>query len=779
MVAVRFSRKQANKGPTRRPESPTWPWAARGSLGLEFAWCGASGPKGIRRTLIVPFVCGLIECRMRRFFPALTTQHLAEIIVPRRLNRSFTYVVPAHLQDRLQVGSLVTVPFGKTIVKGLVVALSSRRSGQADQVNPASTTASARLEPIPVAGLREILSFAEGTETWPESRLPPDLTLLLRQVSERYLTPWGQCLRLAFPSPPGSPQRGLARKLRGPSDPGQTGSRRPPPPLEAGHPSRAFQPGERSSAWLDRIRTELNQGRSATFLFQAPDRECLGCLAHAVRETLACQRRALILAPEIARVSAIARTATLLWGNRVAVFHSGMPAAVRMKVLEKIRNRTLDLVVGTRSAIFAPLDSLGLIWMQAEEDPSFKEEQAPRYHTREVARMRAQQHQAVLVLASSHPSVETLLAEDVEMLTRQEGLGGFQNPPSMHMVDLRSCPPNTFLSEAMLTGIETAIRSGTGAVLFLNRKGFAPSLLCRECGRAPQCKRCSVALTFHRKTGRLACTYCGASHSLLDTCPSCLAPRLEPVGVGTERIEEDLRRLFPKARIMRLDRDTARTPAQGEALRQQAASGQFDVLIGTQMLFAGSLLPQVGFVGLPHADAGLHLPDFRAAERAYHGLLDAVALANPAEQGGKVVLQTFLPNHYVIDAVFHNDPRRFVDKEVRFRKDLAYPPFSHLVRIGISTTNADAGKREADHWASLLNRNSFQGPSRNREVLVLGPIPAPVAKLRGRYRWQLLVKARDPETARRIVSASLTELENWKGRSRVKFDVDVDPVEMF
>ncbi len=791
---------------------------------------------------------------------SLATLNRAEIVVPRYLNRSFTYAIPDHLRARIRVGSLVKVPFGKSTLQGLVIAFSQPET---DQDGPGG---------IPANRLREILAFSEESGTQPVAGLPTDLLTLLQQVSTRYLTPWGQCLRLALPSSPvkkpsrrygpmeprqgqdrqdqvvarlsptaraivtrlanrpkgltltslkrgmsgsvphalsGLLRRGLVRELTGASEPASpvhasnrrgTGGRVPwclsdadsvmkPAPQIGPTPSN-----EETTAGLDRIRTGLEPRRSATLLLQCSDADRLATLVQATRHSLAVKRRVLILAPEIARVSAIARTATLLWGERVAVFHSGMAPATRAEVWQSIRTGVVDVVVGTRSAIFAPLESIGLIWVEGEEDPSFKEEQAPRYHARDVARMRAHHHQAVLVLASAHPSVETLCAPDVELLPLREGpfsasspapawasmpmAEGRQDPPGLLRVDLRHSPFGTFLSEAMLTGIETAMQANSGAILFLNRKGFAPALLCRDCGQAPQCSRCSVTLTFYRTAGRMACSYCGTSHQLSDTCPSCLAPRLEPVGFGTERLEEELRRLFPTARIGRLDGDRARTPAQGEAIRQQAAAGEFAILIGTQMLFQGSPLPPVGFVGLPHADAGLHLADFRASERTYHGLLDAVALAHPAARGGKVVLQTFLPSHHVIEAIFRNDPKIYFEQELRFRQDLAYPPFSHLIRLGVSSPHAEWGRQEADRWASLLNRKSSREPGGDPEVLVLGPVPAPMAKLRGRYRWQLLIRAFDADRARQLIAASLAELDERRGRNRVKFDVDVDPVDL-
>jgi len=264
--------------------------------------------------------------------------------------------------------------------------------------------------------------------------------------------------------------------------------------------------------------------------------------------------------------------------------------------------------------------------------------------------------------------------------------------------------------------------------------------------------------------------------------------RLEPVGFGTERVEEEVRRLFPGARIGRLDRDAASTAARAEAIRRLASVGEFDVLIGTQMLFQGTPLPPVGFVGLPHADAGLHLPDFRSAERTFHAILDAVAMVRPSEAGGNVVLQTYLPTHHAIAAVVSHNHSIFYDQELSFRKSIGYPPFTHLIGLRVSGKNAGLVREAAEQWARLLKAALQQGSAGEekpaphetlgRDATILGPVPAAVARVRGRHRWQLLIKSAKADTARQVVKRTLDVLEKRPGGSGLKFNVDVDPVEM-
>jgi primosomal protein N' (replication factor Y) len=494
-------------------------------------------------------------------------------------------------------------------------------------------------------------------------------------------------------------------------------------------------------------------------------------LIHAAHLALGRGRSVLIIAPELARASALFAQARMQWGNRVALWHGGLAPGLRADLWRRIRSGAVDLLVGTRSAVFAPLASPGLLCVDEEDGPSLKEEQEPHYHAREVARMRAQQHQAVLLLGSSHPSLETMGRTDMAPL----GTGDAADRtacPAIQTVDIRHEAYGVRLSRPMVAGLQTALSTRAGALLFLNRKGFAPAIQCRECGQALLCHECSVPLTFYRRAGRLTCYYCRASFPVPDVCPSCQAAKLEPSGFGTEQLEDDVRRHFPEARVLRLDRDTARTGTQAQAIRREIAEGTVDLVIGTQMLFQGPPLPPVGFVGIPHADAGLHRPDYRAAERTYHGLLDAVGLARPAHFGGMVLLQTYLPTHHAIAAVVNQDPSLFYEHELASRQALGYPPFTHLIGLRVSGKHTGQVAKAAQDWAARLLAARPHSREGRGSVAILGPIPAGVAQARGRHRWQLLVKSADAETARQAVRSSLAS------RPGLKFEVDVDPLEI-
>ncbi len=763
----------------------------------------------------------------------------AEVIVPRHLRRSFTYLVPPHLRtcDSL-VGQRVLVPFAGNRLHGLVVALSSR---------PPAGLLSGRL--------REIVSFATG-QTGGEPDAP--LLELSRQISENYLVPWGQCLRLVFPPPqPAKPARQtylltdaghmalgsgdrlsapaqdllsrLARRKSGLSlttlqQGGGANLRRTLAVLrkkgwisereaigaarrigtERGRKSDLADPSSqrdrdqeegpcpittsRDPSRLAHLSQWLDRRRDRPLLLHSSLAHRMACLTYMVREVVARDRTVLVVTGETAWAAWIARQFEHAWGSRLALVHSGLSLQERGDAWTRIASGSVRLVVGTRSAVFAPLRNLGLVWVDGEEDPSLKEEQEPHYHARWVAWSRARQERTLCVLGSSHPSLETQdwaknTGETFTLPVPQE------TRPTIELVDLRRFPRGTLVTPPMVDGIRSALDRRAGAVLFLNRKGYAGALICRECGEVPRCPRCSVTFTYHRQAGRLACRYCGNTVALPDTCPACTAPRLEPVGAGTERLEEELGRLFPTARIARFDRDTVRRSSQSSALRRRLWTGEIDILVGTQMLFQQGPLPRAGFVGVPLADSGLHAPDFRSAERTYHTLLDAVGLAGSE---GNVVVQTLLPGHHAIQAVATGNPALFADVELSFREALGYPPYAHLISLLVSGKHAEQVETAAAHWVDLLQAEadaisaSTDPPTGQRRssvheggagaAIILGPVPAPVPKLRGRHRWHVLVKSARRELAHRVVRATLEQIENQFRRKDLRFDVDVDPV---
>lgn len=777
--------------------------------------------------------------------PTPTHQPLqyAEVIVPRHLLRSFTYLVPPHLQtcDNL-VGRRVLVPFAGNQLHGLVVALSSQ---------PPAGLSSKRL--------REIVSLATD-----HARGEPDAHLveLSRQIAEDYLVPWGQCLRLVFPrQPPARPARrtyqltdsgrmalesrvrvsthardllsrlagrnsGLslatlqkrettnvqrtlaALKKKGWVAEEEThgsahlvGENHDRESINLAEPMAQRDQEEDWSAittlpdpdpsWRARLSQSLDHHGDRPFLLHAPLAHRVACLAQMVQEVVARDRTALVVTGEAVWASWIAQQLECRWGSRLALVHSGLSLQERAEAWRRMASGSVSLVIGTRSAVFAPLRSLGLVWVDGEEDPSLKEEQEPHYHAREIAWFRARQKGALCVLGSSHPSLET--QHKVKSFEETLALSAPQKAgPTIALVDLRRFPHGTLLTPPMVDGIRNALDQKAGAVLFLNRKGYAVALVCRDCGEVPRCQRCSVAFTYHRQAGWLACRYCGHVMALPETCPACAAPTLEPVGSGTERLEEDVRRAFPNARIARFDRDVIRRASQGRALKALLWAGEIDILIGTQMLFQQGPLPGVGFVGVPLADAGLHSPDFRSAERTYHTLLDAVELTRPAAQNGNVVVQTFLPGHHAIQAVAMGNPTLFTDIELSFRMALGYPPYAHLVNLLISGKQAAQVEAAAARWVALLKvqveaLSAVAAPPAGQRIsplhegvtgaaTVLGPVPALVPKLRGRYRWQVLVKSAQRELAHRVVRATLLQIESQGKRGDLRFDVDVDPV---
>ncbi len=768
----------------------------------------------------------------------------AEVVIPRHVARTFTYLIPARLQNRTQVGSRVLVPFGRSSLQGVVVAVTDR---------PSAESALKRL--------REIRSLLDDKG----DELSPELLELSRLIAERYLAPWGQCVRLVLP--PTQPKRReakyvlteagrralnggerlsaadqdllrrLARRAKGLTeaslrkaagtsvrralrritrkgwvhkqdadqqgpeaetrrqaavadetdelDPRPIGWRLEPPNLSSEAPSP-----------LDRLMGLCDPPRHAAVLLHAPPEYRLACLMRVAETMLARRRAVLVVAGEVLRAGQVAHQAKSRWGDRVVLVHSGLPAAVRAEGWRRIREGSASFVIGTRSAVFAPVLSPGLVWIDGEEDASLKEEQEPRYHARDVAWIRAGRGRALLVLGSSHPSLETLQAIERDGGALYLALETSAQP-KMELVDLRTYPPGTLLSPPMVEGIDRALVQRNRVALFLNRKGYARALTCRDCGSVPRCGQCSVALAYYRRIGRLVCPYCGVSMALPDTCASCRAARLEPVGFGTERLEDDVRRFFPKARIARLDRDVIRHASQVEAVRRLLGAGELDLIIGTQLLFQLGPPPLFGFVGVPYADAGLHLPDFRAAERTYHALLDAMGLARPDDAGGRVILQTYLPTHHAVAAVVDRDFQMFAKTELAMRETLGYPPFCHLIGLRVSGRNADRVETSAVRWAELLReqaqragRQSAHGATvpapaeglaciqrKTDGVSVLGPVPAPVAKVRGRYRWQLLVKSTDREIARALVATTLERVEGERTSKDMKFEVDVDPVE--
>ena len=480
-------------------------------------------------------------------------------------------------------------------------------------------------------------------------------------------------------------------------------------------------------------------------------------------------KRVLVLVPEIVLAPAIARAFRGVFGERVAIQHSGLSAGERHDQWHRIRRGDIDVVVGTRSAVFAPVDTLGLVVVDEEHDGSYKQEDSPRYHGRDAAIVRARQAGALVVLGSATPSMETyhnaMSGRYSRVVLPQRVL---ERPlPSVQIVDMRSelasQGAETVLSTPLLAGISERLERGEQSLVLLNRRGFASSVLCRQCGRTLECPNCTVALTFHRALGRVRCHYCNYSRARPTVCPHCAGPYLERIGFGTERIESEIVETFPSARVARLDRDTVRRRGAETAILSRFARREIDVLVGTQMIAKGHDFPAVTLVGVISADVGLGMADFRAAERTFQLLTQVAGRAGRGDIRGEAFIQTFYPDHYSIGFACRQAYEPFYEAEMHFRQSMHYPPVVAMINALVRARRPDQAMRDAAELANGLR-------AKEGRFEVLGPAPAPLARLRGEHRAQIFLKGRHRPAMREALQAVLTC--HPKLERRVTIDVD-------
>jgi primosomal protein N' (replication factor Y) len=485
-------------------------------------------------------------------------------------------------------------------------------------------------------------------------------------------------------------------------------------------------------------------------------------------------RGALVLVPEIALVPALAREVTARFPGDCAILHSNLGTAERQQEWERVRAGAVRVVVGPRSAIFAPLANLGLVVVDEEQDTAYKQELTPRYSGRDLALVRGSLAGATVLLVSATPSLET--RANVErgklgllVLSQRFGQGSL---PTGILVDLReerssaadAARPSSF-SARLREELATTLAAGDQVILFRNRRGYAPILLCRACGEDLRCDDCGLPRTWHRRDGRLLCHYCGSTRPVPAACPACGEAALEPVGAGTERVEEELAELHPGVAVDVLDRDAVRRVGGPTAVLERFGRGETQVLIGTQMVSKGHHFPNVALAAVLSADTYLSFPDFRAVERTYTLLVQLAGRAGRGERPGKVVVQTHHPDHYAIRAALANDDAGFAAEELRFRRVFHYPPYTRMAQLLWADRQRLRGEQAMRDLAERLRRASG-GSSRIR---LAGPAPAPLERLRGEWRFQILVRAPTSGELRQVLRAALPD-----GPPR-ELVVDIDP----
>lgn len=553
--------------------------------------------------------------------------------------------------------------------------------------------------------------------------------------------------------------RGLVRRVR---------QSRAPSPAPA-TPPLTLTPYQKHA--LETLLPALREGRFRAFLlYGVTGSGKTEVYLRAATETLRMGRTVLFLVPEIALTVQLTQAFRERFGESVAVLHSQLSPSERYAQWLRARSGQAPIVVGARSAIFAPLENIGLIIVDEEHEASYKQSHAPTYHARELAYARAKAENAVLILGSATPSLESFYRAEQGTLRRidlPERVG--QIPlPEVEIVDLRGgrfC----VLSEPLQDALQQTVSAGYQAILFLNRRGYAPFLLCRECGYVPMCPNCSVSLTYHRgEAWQLRCHHCNHTERPPALCPNCGGVRLAPFGVGTQRVEAFLRERMPEVRVARLDRDILSGRERFLETLRAFRAGELDVLIGTQMVARGLDFPRVMLVGVISADMGLHLPDFRASERTFQLLMQVAGRAGRRERQGRVLIQTYSPDHPAILCAQRHDYEGFYQHEIAFRREPLYPPFCRLVNMVATHPNPHRAE-------SLLTALRARLMPDSRLLQVLGPAPAPLERLEGHYRYHMLLKF-DPETEPADYLAPL--IAELPPRERSWLAIDIDPLSL-
>jgi len=496
----------------------------------------------------------------------------------------------------------------------------------------------------------------------------------------------------------------------------------------------------------------------------------------AAAEALALGKGVLYLVPEIGLTPLLAPTLLARFPGQVALLHSALPERERREEWKRIRDGRASLVLGTRSALFAPHPALGLVVIDEEQDPSYYQAESPRFNARDAAIVRAQRLGAVVLLGSATPSIEAVAAVrrgKFGLLTLPQRVEA-RPMPAIRLVDMRKEFEETgtqrLLSRELAEAIRETPRTGGQILLLLNRRGFATFILCRACGARLNCPHCDIAMTYHREEQRLRCHYCNAGRTLPARCPACQSPHLHQGGAGTERLEEAIRIVDPSLRIARMDRDTMRGREHG-ALLEKFGRGEIDLMLGTQMVAKGHDFPGVTLVGILSADAYLGLPDFRAAERTYQLLTQMSGRAGRGDRPGRVLIQAFAPEHPALQAVSRQEPREFYERELRIRKLARYPPWVALTQIRINDRSLERGERESRRLAGRLKEES------RGDYEVLGPSLSPFPRIRGEFRHQILLKGNSRSAVAGGVRRSLSSLETSSGIPR-GLVVETDPASL-
>ena len=741
-----------------------------------------------------------------------TEKPYAEVVFNLPLRDPFTYIIPPKLLGKVRVGMRVLVPFGRRRITGYVVNLVEKWD-----------------KPIALKTIAELPDL--------EPIVSEEILSLTRWLADYYQSAWGEAISSALPAGLDKTSYQLVKAVRLasnlPTEEEITDLLKRSPKQKS-----VFDLVRQKEINLAELETLIPGGKSAlrslkekklvevftekkerqalvpegtmdqpfgSHLTFTPEQEAVfneisstidagkfqSFLLHGItgsgktevyirciQRILEMDKTAIMMVPEISLTPQTVKRFRQRFGDRVAILHSGLSQTERYLEWKKIYEEKVSIAVGARSAVFAPFKNLGIIVIDEEHDGSYKQDSNPRYHARDTAVMRARSANAVVLMGSATPSMESVhntQLKKYKYLSLKSRIGESMLP-IVSMVDMKR-ERKEFKNFAMLSGVlRSAIRDRLSRneqiFLFLNRRGTARFVFCPDCGYVLECAHCSVTLTFHGTEDRLLCHYCNFKARMPNHCVECHGEVIRFSGFGTQKMEEEVNKLFPHARTTRIDRDTTRGRDSFAAMHRDMNAGNIDILIGTQMITKGHDFPNVTLVGVIHADLALNIPDFRSCERAFQLLTQVAGRAGRGKVPGKVIIQTNNPDHYMFEFVQEHDVNAFHEKELKLRRQLNYPPFTRLVAIELVSDNESLVKSTSEKLGRALTRQA----TRNKGVEILGPSKAALYQIQNKFRWHLILRGQKMQALQGILADS-RELQELKSASsgKLKISVDVDP----
>ncbi|MDD5634219.1 MAG: primosomal protein N', partial [Candidatus Omnitrophica bacterium] len=628
-----------------------------------------------------------------------------EVITSLPIDHTFQYKVTGKEQNAPAVGKRVHIPFRESTRIGYIVKIEDEP--QVESPKP----------------LIDIIDE--------EPIFSQDMIDLAKWIKDNYFCSWGEALEAMIPGPLKHGKISMVTRVK-----------------EIGRkvePTEPHVPNDEQRVVIDNINQCVDNGKHEVFLLHGITGSGKTEIYLQVMEKIIAKgKTGIILVPEISLTPQTVERFISRFGEHVAIFHSKMLESTKFNEWQRIKAGRARVVVGPRSAVFSPFSNLGVIVIDEEHEPSYKQEDVPRYHAREVAIQRAKIAKIPVILGSATPSLESYhkaisgeyrLAELTQRVEEKK-------LPRIKLVDMRmefeTRTGKEIISHIMQEALRNDVSKKQQVLIFLNRRGFSTFVMCKKCGGVIKCSKCSSPMVFHQERNELLCHYCGKKLQPLATCPACGDINLEYKGMGTQRVESEIKKILPGVRMARMDSDTMTKRLSHDTVLQEFKEHKLDVIVGTQMIAKGLDFPKVTLVGVVSADANLNLPDFRSGERTFNLITQVAGRAGRGDLGGEVIVQSYTPEHYAVSLAAKHDYHGFYDREIIARKELNFPPFVSLVKITLKARKEDSVTKSAEDLARLLGEKI-------KDISILGPAPSPMPKLRGYFRWNILIKSHDRE----------------------------------